>query len=139
MPRFLSFVRITALGVAVFLLFAACGGDDGGVEVSMTEFAFTEAALTVGAGSEVTLAVSNDGTVIHNWSLVKLGQEIARESDLPEDPADRDDLYLVKVELDPGQSTTTTFTAPAAGTYQVICDIQAHFSAGMVGTLTVEG
>jgi uncharacterized cupredoxin-like copper-binding protein len=30
-----------------------------------------------------------------------------------------------------------TFTAPAAGTYQVICAIETHFDAGMEGSLTV--
>jgi uncharacterized cupredoxin-like copper-binding protein len=29
-----------------------------------------------------------------------------------------------------------TFTAPAAGTYQVICAIETHFDAGMEGSLT---
>jgi len=32
---------------------------------------------------------------------------------------------------------TLTFTAPDAGTYQVICAIETHFDAGMEGSVTV--
>ena len=40
-------------------------------------------------------------------------------------------------EVEAGDSKTLTFTAPAAGTYQVICAIETHFDAGMEGSLTV--
>ena len=40
---------------------------------------------------------------------------------------------------DAGEAITITFTAPAAGTYQVICNVPGHFSAGMEGLLTVTG
>ena len=38
-----------------------------------------------------------------------------------------------------GASAQGTFTAPAAGTYQVVCVIPGHFDSGMEGELTVEG
>ena len=134
--------RFSLLLGAIVLVVSACGGDDsaGALFVDMTEFSFDPDAVTLnGPGEEFTLELTNSGTVIHNWSLVKLGQEITSEGDLPENPAERGDLYLVQFEAEPGESVTETFTLPAAGTYQVICDIQAHFSAGMAGTLTVEG
>jgi uncharacterized cupredoxin-like copper-binding protein len=102
-------------------------------------FAYTENTWTVTAGEEFTLAFNNEGTVIHNWSLVVPGREISREGDLPENPAERVDLYLFQEEIEAGESKTRLLVAPPPGTYQVICDIQAHFSAGMSGTLTVEG
>jgi uncharacterized cupredoxin-like copper-binding protein len=39
--------------------------------------------------------------------------------------------------LDPGDAGTFTFTAPAAGAYQVVCVIPGHFTAGMEGRLRV--
>lgn len=134
-------LKITALAVGLAFVLASCGGGSAGaVTVEMAEFSFNPDSWTLaGAGDEITIEFDNTGTVIHNWALVKLGQEITREGDLPEDPAERGDLYLVQFAADPGESVSETFTLPAAGTYQVICDIQAHFSAGMAGTLTVSG
>ncbi len=133
-------LRFAFLSLLTALLVTACGGDDGGdtVEISMTEFTFTESTWTVKAEEEFTFVLDNDGSVIHNWSIVVPGKEIRTEGDLPDDPAERGDLYLHQEELEAGTSVTRRFIAPPAGTYQVICDIQAHFSAGMVGTLTVE-
>lgn len=139
-PRFP--LLAAALTLAFATLLAACGGGGsaGTVTVEMNEFSFDPDDWTLtAAGDEITMEFDNTGTVIHNWSLVKLGEEITREGDLPENPAERGDLYIVQFEAEPGESVTETFTLPPAGTYQVICDIQAHFSAGMAGTLTVEG
>ena len=46
---------------------------------------------------------------------------------------------MASLHTDPGTTETGTFTAPAAGDYQIICMVPGHFSAGMEGTLTVEG
>ena len=43
-----------------------------------------------------------------------------------------------EVEVQPGQSATTTFTAPSEpGEYYVTCGIEGHLEAGMIGSLTV--
>jgi uncharacterized cupredoxin-like copper-binding protein len=66
------------------------------------------------------------------------GVTIESEADLP--PTEEEllaDFVYVEDEVDAGDSKTLTFTAPAAGTYQVICAIETHFDAGMEGTLTV--
>lgn len=57
---------------------------------------------------------------------------IAGEADLPEteDELLADFVYWEE-EVDSGDSATFTFTAPAAGTYQVICAIEGHFNGGM--------
>jgi nitrite reductase (NO-forming) len=39
--------------------------------------------------------------------------------------------------LPAGDSNTFTFTAPAAGTYQIVCTVPGHALGGMVGDFTV--
>lgn len=113
---------------------AACGGP-GTSEIStaMTEFAFTPSSSSVSAGSEVTLTLTNDGTVDHNWVLMDAGYTVTT----PFDDADRAKVFA-ETSLAAGDSATFTFTAPSeAGTYQVVCSIPGHLEAGMEASLTV--
>jgi manganese oxidase len=124
---FTMFAALTSM--AAFLL-AAIGiivvvNDDGTttttgasapVSVSMTEFKFSPASITVPEGGQ--LAVSNDGSMVHN--LVIEGG-----------PATRD--------LSAGQSETLDLSGLAAGTYAFSCTIAGHAESGMTGTLTIGG
>lgn len=113
---------------------AACGGP-GTSEIStaMTEFAFTPSSSSVSAGSEVTLTLTNDGTVDHNWVLMDAGYTVTT----PFDDADRAKVFA-ETSLAAGDSAIFTFTAPSeAGTYQVVCSIPGHLEAGMEASLTV--
>ena len=126
----------------------ACGGDDDDdaegagpteIEASMEEFHFTPAEWTVPAGEEVTIELRNEGTVEHEWVILQQVVTITAETDLPETEEELlADFVYWEDEVEPGESKTVTFTAPEAGTYQVICAIEGHFTGGMVGTLTVE-
>lgn len=142
--------RLGALLVVVAVI-GGCGGDGGGADtpsgdstdgteftVGMVEFAFDPDTVSVAAGAEITVTVENQGTVEHDWVVLNQGREIAAEADLPEDTAEVNQEWAVAaVHTEPGEAATTTFTAPAAGTYQVICLIPGHFSAGMEGELTI--
>ena len=136
-----TFHRPVRAALGVLFVLAACGGGEfaSSIEVSLTEFAFNDAAWMVSAGEEFELTLNNDGSAVHNWSMVVPGSEITREGDLPEDPVERKGMYIFTDEVAAGASKTRRLIAPPPGTYQVICDIQAHFSAGMSGILTVEG
>ena len=144
MPINTTIFKVVLAALCALLVMVSCGGSDvspasTSVEISLTEFAYDEATWTVRAGEEFTLTLNNDGTLIHNWSIVQPGLEISREGDLPADPTERAAIYLFADEVEAGASKDRQLVAPPAGTYQVICDIQAHFSAGMVGTLIAEG
>jgi uncharacterized cupredoxin-like copper-binding protein len=147
----------TAMGKAIIGLvavvplvfgFAACGSDDdddgGGssneIFAEMEEFDFTPTSWSVAANEEVTINLTNSGSVEHEWVILQSGVTIESEAELPEteDELLADFVYW-EDEVEPGDSKTLTFTAPAAGTYQVICAIADHFDAGMDATLTVEG
>jgi uncharacterized cupredoxin-like copper-binding protein len=70
--------------------------------------------------------------------LLQPGVNIETEAELPETEEELlADFVFVEDEVEAGATKTLSFTAPAAGTYQVICAIETHFDAGMEGTLTV--
>lgn len=140
--------RLTLVAVVSFALIPiACGGDDDNdegadateIEATMEEFHFTPTEWTVPAGEEITIELTNDGAVEHEWVILQQGVTIAAETDLPETEEELlADFVYWEDEVEPGETKTVTFTAPQAGTYQVICAIEGHFAAGMTGTLSVE-
>jgi uncharacterized cupredoxin-like copper-binding protein len=118
------------------LILSACGG--GGqasksLDVTMTDFQFSPSTFTVPAGQEITLHAANNGAVVHNFVIMKLGTTAGDSFDDQDVP----NVYW-EVELQPGSSVDTKFTAPTdPGEYQVICRTPGHLAAGMVAKLTV--
>jgi len=123
------------------VLVAACSSDGASTEISaeMTDFQFSPTSWTVPAGEEITIELTNNGSVGHEFVILQPGVTIAGEEELP---ATEEELLAEFVywedEVDAGETKTVTFTAPPAGEYQVICAIEGHFTAGMEGTLTSE-
>jgi uncharacterized cupredoxin-like copper-binding protein len=118
----------------------ACGGDEpsASIEATVQEFEFTPNEWTVPAGEEISIDITNGGSVLHEWVLLQPGVTIDDESDLPDTEEELlADFVYVEEEVDVGETKTLTFEAPAPGSYQVICAIETHFDAGMEGTLTV--
>ena len=138
---------LAASTVAALLLLSACGDDDAGtddgdgteaaptsIQATATEFQFSPDSWTVPAGEEFTIELVNDGSVEHEWAVIKQGEDIASEAEFAEDKV------LFEVEAIPaGESTTESFTVDEPGTHQVICAIAGHFDAGMEGSLEVTG
>jgi FtsP/CotA-like multicopper oxidase with cupredoxin domain/plastocyanin len=92
----------------------AAGVERTTAEVNLTEFSISgELAVPVG---QVSLRVTNSGTVAHNLSLV----------DGPSTP-----------DLSPGDNSTLNLGELSAGTYQLLCKIPGHESSGMTAFLTV--
>jgi uncharacterized cupredoxin-like copper-binding protein len=130
------FFVIALLFVMTFML-SACGGGGGGpsttIDVTMAEFTFLPSSFTVPAGQEITVNAKNNGAVVHNFVIMKLGQTVGDSFG----PEDEGNVYW-EIEALPGVSVSGTFTAPTEpGEYQVVCRTEGHFMAGMVGKLTV--
>lgn len=127
------------LGVLVVLVFAAlalvaCGSKSVELDVDMTEFKFIPDTIEVPAGEEVTLNLSNSGTLEHEMVFMVLGSEASIPFDIDDEP----NIYW-EHELEPGEQGTVTFTAPVEpGEYQIVCGIPAHLEQGMVGKLIVK-
>jgi plastocyanin len=127
---------VSVVAVAALAL-GACGDDDDeastSIKATASEFKFEPGAWKVPAGEEFTIRFENDGSVEHEWAVIKRGEDIVSEAEFAEEKV------LFEVEAIPaGQSTTEKFTVDEPGTYQVMCAIETHFDAGMEGTLTVE-
>jgi uncharacterized cupredoxin-like copper-binding protein len=133
-------VGLTALAV-LSLVIGACGdGDEAStdLEVTTTDFQFSPDSWTVPAGEEISIDITNDGSVLHEWVLMQPGVNIDSEADLPDTEEELlAEFVYVEDEVEAGANKTLTFTAPDVGTYQVICAIESHFDAGMEGSLTV--
>jgi len=98
----------------------APGASGATITLSLTEFSITPAAVTIKAGTSLTIAARNDGSVAH--ALVISGNGIS----------------LTTKDLAFGRGMTETITATlAAGTYKFICPVGGHAARGMTGTITV--
>jgi uncharacterized cupredoxin-like copper-binding protein len=130
-----KFVAVFAISVVFALALSACGGPQSvTLDVDMVEFMFNPENLSVPAGAEVTINLSNSGTVEHEMVIFKQG--IVTTPPVMEDFIEENVFW--EEELEAGESGTFTFTAPSEpGEYQIICAIPGHFEAGMEGTLTV--
>lgn len=124
---------LIVLGLSLALSSCGAGGASTSINVTMTDFKFEPAAFTVPAGQEIAFTSQNNGAVIHNFVIMNLGTDAGEAFD----DSDSANVYW-QVDVKPGGSVNTTFTAPSEpGEYQVVCSIQGHIMAGMVGSLTV--
>jgi len=127
--------NLIAVAVLLSLTLVSCGG--GGpttnIDVTLTDFQFQPNQYIVPAGQEITLNSANNGAVVHNFVIMELGTTAGPMFDDEDVP----NVYW-EVELQPGGSTETSFTAPTEpGEYEVVCRTEGHIASGMTGKLIV--
>ncbi len=129
--------QMSSLVVIVAIVLTACSG--GGatpsttIKVEMTDFQFTPNKFVVPAGQTITITVTNAGSVVHDFIIMKLGADVGDDYG----PEDAPNVFW-QAQIQPGESSTETFTAPAEpGEYQVVCGTPGHFKAGMIAALIV--
>ena len=125
------------LTLAFSLALTSCGGASKSgstkLDVTLTDFQFSPNQFTVPAGKEISLNVSNTGAVVHNFVIMKKGQSAGNEFT----DTDESNVYW-QVELAPGGSAQTSFTAPSdPGDYEVVCKTPGHLQAGMTAKMIV--
>ncbi len=99
----------------------------------MTDFVFEPNVFSVPAGETITLDLTNNGAVEHEFVIMNFGNEVGDDFG----SEDEDNIYW-EAELEAGESGTFTFTAPVEfGEYQVVCGIEGHVLAGMIGSMKV--
>lgn len=116
-------VRLLAAVALSAVLVTACGGAASPVPtpqtvaITATEFKFDPSAISVSAGSAVTISLTNNGTIEHDFTI---------------------DALSTKVLVKAGETGEAELKGLAAGTYDFYCSIPGHKEAGMVGTLEVK-
>jgi uncharacterized cupredoxin-like copper-binding protein len=102
----------------------------------MTDFTFIPNTLTVPAGEEITLSVTNGGAIAHDFVIMKLGYQIDSHGHFGRE--EHANVYWEQEQLEPGARLESKFTSPAEpGEYQIVCGVAGHVEAGMVGKLIV--
>ena len=101
-------------------------GGDGELEVVATDFAFDPSELSVAAGSDVSITVTNEGAAPHNLRIAGEDGEYDTDDDAVTDPDN----------IGGGDSGTLEWTAPdEAAEIDFRCDFHP---TQMTGTITVE-
>ncbi len=108
------------------------------IDVAMIDLAFDPTTVTVTAGQTIHLWFHNDGTVVHDAiigdTVVQNDQAAAMAADgVPQHGPNAPETLI----LDPGESGSLTYTAPASGTLIIGCHQPGHWEAGMKATLNV--
>ena len=126
----------TILVLALSLILAACGGSKKTtLNVSATDTGYDSPTYTVPAGAEVTLNLTNNGAIEHEFAILKKGEHVTP----PFGDKDEDKIFWELDGVDAGQTKSDTFTAPTEpGEYDVICGIPGHIELGMTATLIVK-
>jgi uncharacterized cupredoxin-like copper-binding protein len=126
---------LASVAVAFPLLLAACGSGGTTLKVTATDTGYDSKTYTLPAGAAVTLKLTNNGAVAHEFAILKLGEHVSP-------PFDEDDEAKIFWELEgvePGKTESGTFTAPTEpGQYDVVCGIPGHIDLGMTATLIVQ-
>jgi uncharacterized cupredoxin-like copper-binding protein len=121
----------------VSMALSGCSGAGNGpsttLNVDLSDFAFTPKEVTIPTGKEITLNLNNKGANVHEWVIMKAGTSVTP----PFGDKDEGNIYWELDEVQPGMKKSGTFTAPAVGTYELVCGTQGHIEHGMVGKLTV--
>ena len=126
------FVLIVLL-LAALALSGCAKNYDTELTVDMVEFMFSPTEYTIPAGQEITLTLTNTGTVEHEFVIMKFGQAVS----VPFGDDDEGNIYW-EAEALPGETKTVTFTAPSdLGEYQIICGTAGHVENGMLGKMFV--
>jgi len=129
---FKRIIIVFSLAASIFGLVACSGSST--ILVTMTDTKFEPLTWNVKAGKEVTITITNNGALDHEWVLIKQGQDVTVPFD-----ADDEDKVFWEIEAGPGEIKTETFTAPSeAGTYKVVCGPPGHIELGMVASLVVK-
>ncbi len=104
--------------------------------IDLSEYAFTPKEFTLTAGQPYVLKVVNKGAVKHEFTAEAFFGAVAFRK--AEDASAEFKAWAPReVEVFAGQQIEVYLIPTQTGTYQLVCEIEGHFEAGMFGTITV--
>jgi Cu+-exporting ATPase len=117
---FLATIAIASLALAGGVMAADRAIDAGAIHLRVVarDVAYTPPDLRIPAGRTIVLEFANEDQMFHDWEVVG--------------PAN------VDAGARPGQTRKLRFIIDEPGTYPIMCTVEGHAEAGMVGTLVVE-
>ena len=139
-------LKSTLVSVAMVAALGACGSDSddsddatsNDISGSVSEWTVETDATTAKAG-DVVFTVTNEGTIGHEFLVVKTDiapGEIPLDGDHFAEPTDG--LEVIDESGEFAKDTTETLTLNLdAGSYQLVCNLPDHYSAGMHMSFTV--
>ena len=135
-------LRKRFLNLVLVVLLTGCAGSAQpatDITILATDFSYMPSSLTVPVGQPITLTITNNGKVEHDFVITKIsltdvvqpngGTSMGHDMGAAE--------YDLHVSTQAGGTSVITFTPTEAGTYDIFCTIQGHKEAGMLGTLIV--
>ncbi len=108
------------------------------VRVELGEYYFNPANLTFEAGKPYKVEMVNTGDIKHEFtagdffasSAWRKAESTESEIKVP---------YFTEIEVFAGKQVDLYFVPMVPGTYELVCEIEGHYEAGMFGTITVTG
>jgi uncharacterized cupredoxin-like copper-binding protein len=135
-------LRLLTLALILTFALAGCGGAASSstvprtVTLTLNEFQFQPAEITVNVGQPIKLVLKNNGTVLHDFVSPDAMVEVMEERGAAHDMGGIHTAMHAAVEA--GQQSMLEFKATQAGTYTFYCTIAGHKEAGMVGKLIAQ-
>lgn len=107
------------------------------VEVDLSEFAFGPNEIHLTVGQPYKLVFINIGDVKHEATASEFFQTIALRK-VEDASGEFKAPTLLEVETFAGAETALFLIPTVAGTFDIVCEIEGHFEAGMFGTIVVD-
>jgi uncharacterized cupredoxin-like copper-binding protein len=152
--------RAVSILTAITLLAAggvAWAADVQRVTITMRDFSYTPATVTLQAGVPAEITLVNKGKVAHEWmayGMPKPGMPMGGE--MGHEWVEQTNYFhmvsvqatggrvtrhagdVMEMQVAPGKSATMRFTPTKKGTFEMGCMIEGHYEAGQHGVLTVK-
>lgn len=131
--------RLLVSAAIVALVLTACGGDNGGIDVTESDYKIVTSSSSASAG-ELTFNIQNDAQQTHEFVIVK--SDLAADQLPTDENGDVDEAGegiepVDEVEdITGGSSKSLTVTLDAGG-YVLVCNLPGHYRQGMAASFTV--
>ena len=126
--------RLAGSLMLVALVLPACSGEDnGGIDVTVSDYQVAPAVNSAPAG-ELTFNITNDATQTHEFVIFKTdlsADELPTNTDGDVDEEGEGVEHIDEVEDITSGSTSTLAVNLDAGSYVLVCNLPAHYRQGM--------
>lgn len=131
--------RLLVTAAVMALALTACGGDNGGIEVTESDYKIVTSPSSASAG-ELTFNIQNDAQQPHEFVILK--SDIAANQLPTDENGDMDETGegvepVDEVEDITGGSSKSLTVSLDAGNYVLICNLPGHYRQGMATSFTV--